>query len=44
MVQKAYLVGIAKSFADFCTCFSPVITPQNMSVSTLFVCTATHVP
>ena len=43
-VQKAYLVGIAKSFADFCTCFSPVITPHNMSVSILFVCTATHVP
>ena len=43
-VQKAYLVGIAKSFADFCTCFSLVITPHNMSVSILFVCTATHVP
>ena len=36
-VQKAYWVGIAKSFADFCTCF-------NMSVSNLFACTATHVP
>ena len=43
-VQKAYWVGIAKSFADFCTCFSLVITPHNMSVSILFVCTATHVP
>ena len=43
-VQKAYLVGIAKSCADFCTCFSLVITPHNMSVSILFVCTATHVP
>ena len=43
-VQKAYWVGIAKSFADFCTCFSLVITPHNMPVSILFVCTATHVP
>ena len=43
-VRKAYLVGIAKSSADFCTCFSLVITPHNMSVSILFVCTATHVP
>ena len=43
-VQKVYLVGIAKSFADFCTCFSLVITPHNMSVSILFVCTATRVP
>ena len=42
-VRKAYLVGIATSFADFCTCFSLVITPHNMSVSILFVCTATHV-
>ena len=35
------------SFADFCTCFSLVITPRdrhNMAVSILFVCTATHVP
>ena len=40
--QKAYCVGIAKSFADFCTCFSLVIIPPNMSVSILFVCTATH--
>ena len=43
-VQKAYWVGIAKSFADFCTCFSLVITPHSMFVSILFVCTATHVP
>ena len=43
-VRKAYLVGIATSFADFCTCFSLVITPHSMSVSILFVCTATHVP
>ena len=42
--KKHCLVGIAKSFADFCTCFSLVITPHNMSVSILFVCTATHVP
>ena len=44
-VQKDYLVG--NSFADFCTCFSLVITPRdrhNMPVSILFVCTATHVP
>ena len=45
-VPKAYLARIAKSFADFCTCFSLVITPHNMPVSILclhcYTCAVTH--